>query len=161
MSFGNIYSYDAYQLQIDSIPKSVINGQSVRFFPKIMKEEQFDDTFTIEDRSGTNWIKANNSKWLYVEPTVVEFFSTGVLPDPLEENTAYFPSNFDIPYLEVVDNEGNTVVITDSGTGTHTYRYYRCKELSGKYGAMVILSTQSAESPWLYVYYGDQEEVPQ
>lgn len=54
--------------------------------------------------------------------TIVYLTSTGTLPDPLQENTAYYVVNATANDFKVSLTEGGAAIdLLDTGTGTHTY----------------------------------------
>jgi hypothetical protein len=150
---GDNLSQDAWQIGISAIPRTIVDGQSVRFIPKIMKEELFDDAFT---ESG-GWINLTINHFLYVGQSnrIVEFFSTDTLPAPLVEKIPYWivqSSGDDSSGIFKVSDtpSGSPITLTDAGTGTHTMRRYRVRALCGNGASPAFYWTfgNGATSDW-------------
>jgi hypothetical protein len=177
MSFGNILNWDAFQLGFSAIPRTLIDGQTVRFFPKIMKEEQPD--YEVIRRlstcpDGRYWLSMPYVPYIYSRPAVVEFYSTGTLPSPLVPNRAYYPSEWGYYHtycwddsaedMQVSEAPGwDSIEITDDGVGTHYVRQYRIKELCGFLCLQMELSTSNMSyemtSPWLACMDANQRDI--
>lgn len=147
---GDAFAQDNFTIDVSAIPRTTVNGGTVRFFPVILKDEIYDSSFVVRQSTCADakyWLYMASNPFLYTGAMgrIVEFYSTGTLPSGLVANKPYYVVEIGFFHttcwsdyegdIRVSETPGGAALdITDAGTGTHYMRRYRARPLCG-YGA--------------------------